>query len=243
MKLRSNTLDTDTSDRIRGNHDAGPLVFGEDGKLFIIIGDQNQRSQLQNLPDLAAPDDTNLAGVVLRLNDDGSTPEDNPFFAAGAAIGGEAGENVQMIWTYGVRNSFGLAIHPETGDLWQTENGDDSWDEVNIFPAGSNSGWIQLIGPPERFAEFKQIESDSEDGMDNRDFPPDQLAANADEAQQRMFVLEGSTVRPARLRLEAPGRGHVDRLRDRREPRRVVCQHGLAGHGPDGQPVSLSARG
>ena len=57
VKLRSNTLDTDTSDRIRGNHDAGPIVFGQDGKLFIIIGDQNQRSQLQNLPDLAAPDD------------------------------------------------------------------------------------------------------------------------------------------------------------------------------------------
>ena len=56
VKLRSNTLDTDTSGRIRGNHDAGPLVFGKDGKLFIIIGDQNQRSQLQNLPDLAAPD-------------------------------------------------------------------------------------------------------------------------------------------------------------------------------------------
>ena len=77
-----------------------------------------------------------------------------------------------MIWTYGVRNSFGLAIHPVTGDLWETENGDDSWDEVNIFPAGSNSGWIQLIGPPERFAEFKQIEMESEDGMDNKDFSP-----------------------------------------------------------------------
>ena len=196
VKMRSNTLETDTSGRIRGNHDAGPLVFGQDGKLFIINGDQNQRSQLQNLPDGAAPDDINLAGIVLRLNDDGSTPEDNPFFNAGAAIGGEVGDNIQMIWTYGVRNSFGLAIHPETGALWQTENGDDSWDEVNIFPAGSNSGWIQLIGPPERFAEYKQIEMDSEDGLDNPDFPPDQLAADADEAQQRMFVLEGSTYVP-----------------------------------------------
>jgi len=193
VMLRSNTLDTDTSGRIRGNHDAGPIVFGQDGKLFIIIGDQNQRSQLQNLPDLAAPDDMNLTGVVLRLNDDGSTPEDNPFFTVGAALGGEAGENVQMIWTYGVRNSFGLAIHPVTGDLWETENGDDSWDEVNIFPAGANSGWIQLIGPPERFAEFKQIEMDSEDGMDNKDFPPDKLAADVDEARQRMLILEGST--------------------------------------------------
>lgn len=204
VHLRSNTLDTDTSGRIRGNHDAGPLTFGQDGKLFIIIGDQNQRSQLQNLPDLAAPDDTNLTGVVLRLNDDGSTPSDNPFFAAGAAIGGEAGENVQMIWTYGVRNSFGLAIHPETGDLWQTENGDDSWDEVNIFPAGSNSGWIQLIGPPERFAEFKQIETESGDGMDNPDFPPDQLANDADEAAARMLHLDGSTYVPPVLAWKHP---------------------------------------
>ncbi len=214
VKLRSNTLDTDTSGRIRGNHDAGPLVFGQDGKLFIVIGDQNQRSQLQNLP-TGPTDDMNFTGVVLRLNDDGQHPTDNPFFAAATAIGGEAGENVQMIWTYGVRNSFGLAIHPVTGDLWETENGDDSWDEVNIFPAGSNSGWIQLIGPPERFAEFKQLESDSEDGMDNQDFPPDQLAGGAEEAQARMFVIEGSKYVAAGLLLEVPGGRHLDRLRGR----------------------------
>ncbi len=192
VALRSNTLETDTSGRIRGNHDAGPLVFGQDGKLYIVNGDQNLRAQLQNLPDGAPADDANFAGVVLRLNDDGSVPDDNPFFAAGTAIGGEAGENVQSIWAYGVRNSFGLAVHPDTGDLWQTENGDDSWDEVNIFPAGSNSGWIQLIGPPERFDEFKQLESDSEDGLDNPDFPPDQLAGSAEEARSRMFAIEGS---------------------------------------------------
>ena len=79
VKLRSNTLDTDTSGRIRGNHDAGPLAFGKDGKLFLIIGDQNQRTQLQNLPTLAAPTDINFTGVILRLNDDGITPQDNPF--------------------------------------------------------------------------------------------------------------------------------------------------------------------
>ncbi len=193
VQLRSNTLETDTSGRIRGNHDAGPLVFGQDGKLYLVNGDQNLRGQLQNLPDSTPPDDPNFTGVVLRLNDDGSAPDDNPFRAAGDGIGGEAGENVSMIWAYGVRNSFGLAVHPDTGDLWQTENGDDSWDEVNIFPAGANSGWIQLIGPPERFDEYKQIEVDSEDGLDNPDFPPDQLAGSGDEAQARMFQIEGST--------------------------------------------------
>ena len=195
-EMRSNTLETDTSGRIRGNHDAGPLVFGQDGKLYAVNGDQNLRGQLQNVVDGPAPDDMNFAGVVLRLNDDGTTPEDNPFFAAGEDLGGEAGENIQKIWAYGVRNSFGLAIHPETGALWQTENGDDSWDEVNVFAAGANSGWIQVMGPPERFDEYKQVESDSEDGLDNPDYPPDMLAADGDEAQSRMFQLDGAAYAP-----------------------------------------------
>jgi len=192
IKLRSNTLNTDTSGRVRGNHDAGVLAFGNDGKLFVVIGDQNQRGQLQNIVDGPPADDIGFTGVVLRLNDDGTTPSDNPFYKAGSAIGGEAGDNIAMIWTYGVRNSFGLAVHPESGALWQTENGDDSWDEVNIFPAGSNSGWIQLMGPPERFAEFKQLESDSTDGMDNPNFPPSKLAADSTEALARMYQLDGN---------------------------------------------------
>jgi glucose/arabinose dehydrogenase/plastocyanin len=197
VQLRSNTLDTDTLDRLRGNHDAGPIVFGQDGKLYIVIGDQNQRTQLQNLPDADAPTDINFTGVILRLNDDGSIPDDNPFFEAGAEMGGEAGENVQSIWAYGIRNSFGMAIHPATGDLWETENGDDSWDEVNVFPAGSNSGWIQLMGPPERFDEYRQIESDSEDGLDNPTWwPGDNLAQDVDGAMAAMLELEGSEYVP-----------------------------------------------
>ena len=191
-RLRSNTLETDTSDRIRGNHDAGPMEFGPDGKLYVQNGDQNLRGQLQNIGDGAAPDDANLTGMILRLNDDGSVPDDNPFFAQGAEIGGEVGENIQAIWAYGIRNSFGLRFHPGTGELWQTENGDDSWDEINRFTAGANSGWIQLMGPPERFDEYRRLETESEDGLDNPDYPPDQLAATADEALDRLFVLDGS---------------------------------------------------
>ncbi len=196
VELRSNTLRTDTLNRIRGNHDAGPILFGQDGKLYIVNGDQNLRGQLQNLPAGSPPDDMNFSGVVLRLNDDGSIPEDNPFHDAGTEMGGEVGENVQMIWTYGVRNSFGLAIHPETGDLWQTENGDDSFDEVNIFPAGSNSGWVQVIGPPERFEEYREIETASEDGLDTPSWTPDELPQSADEAMAGMFELPGSTYVP-----------------------------------------------
>lgn len=196
VQLRSNTLDTDTSGRIRGNHDGGAIVFGQDGKLYIIIGDQNLRGQYQNLADGPAPDDMNFTGMIVRVNDDGSIPEDNPFYDLGAEMGGEEGENVQLTWAYGIRNSFGMAVHPQTGDIWETENGDDSWDEVNIFPAGSNSGWWQLMGPPERFDEYRQLETESEDGTDNPDVPPEQLAESAEEAQSRLFELEGSQYRP-----------------------------------------------
>ena len=196
IAMRSNTLETDTSGRIRGNHDAGPIVFGADGKLYIVNGDQNLRGRLQNIADGAEATDADLAGVVLRLNDDGSTPDDNPFVAAGSAAGGEVGENLARIWAYGVRNSFGLAIHPDTGALWQTENGDDSWDEINVLPAGANSGWIQLIGPPERMGEYRDLEVASEDGLDNPDFPPDRLAGDAAGAQAAMVELPGSRYVP-----------------------------------------------
>lgn len=196
VAMRSNTLDTDTSGRIRGNHDAGPIVFGPDEKLYIVNGDQNLRGRLQNIAEGAEATDADLAGVVLRLNDDGTTPTDNPFVAAGAEVGGEVGDNLAMIWAYGVRNSFGLAFHPTTGALWQTENGDDSWDEVNVLPAGANSGWIQVIGPPERMGEYRDLEVASEDGLDNPDFPPDRLATDGTGAQAAMVELPGSTYVP-----------------------------------------------
>ena len=192
VEMRSNTLETDTSGRIRGNHDAGPIVFGQDGMLYIINGDQNLRGELQNIEGEGGLDDANLAGVVLRVADDGSIPDDNPFVATASAMDGPAAENLAMIWAYGIRNSFGLAIHPETGALWQTENGDDSWDEVNILPGGANSGWIQTMGPAERVGEYREIEVASEDGLDNPDFPPDQLAESGEAAQDAMVMYEGA---------------------------------------------------
>ncbi len=198
IEMRSNTLETDTSDRIRGNHDGGQIVFGQDNTLYFVNGDQNLRGELQNIDGAGGLDAMNWAGVVVRVNDDGSIPDDNPFVDAASQLDGEAAENLARTWAYGVRNSFGLAIHPETGALWQTENGDDSWDEVNIFPGGANSGWWQIMGPSERFDEFKQIEVDSEDGTDVAEMPPTELAESADEAMDRMVEYEGSQfVEPA----------------------------------------------
>ena len=105
------------------------------------------------------PDNAHLSGVVLRLNDDGTAPSDNPFFAAGAGMGGEVGANIQKIFSYGHRNSFGMAVDPRSGGLWLQENGDDSFSELNLVEPGTNGGWIQIAGPVERIAQFKEIET------------------------------------------------------------------------------------
>jgi uncharacterized protein (TIGR03118 family) len=170
IMLRS--FQADAGQPLRGNHDGGVIRFGPDGKLYLIIGDQGRRGMLQNLPfgpvapgvpddqfGGPAPDDAHLTGVVLRLNPDGSAPFDNPFFRVGALVGGEVGRNIQKIFSYGRRNSFGLAFDPLTGNLWDSENGDDTFDEMNRISAGDNGGWIQIMGPASRVAQFKTIES------------------------------------------------------------------------------------
>ena len=74
-------------------------------------------------------------------------------------MGGEVGANIQKIYAYGLRNSFGMAFDPLSGDLWEQENGDDSFSELNRVEPGFNSGWIQIMGPPSRIAQYKAIET------------------------------------------------------------------------------------
>jgi aldose sugar dehydrogenase len=193
-----------------GNHDGGIIRFGHDNKLYIIIGDVGRRGQLQNLPSGPTatglgtpvpddqfggpePDDAHLTGVILRLNDNGSIPSDNPFFGAGAAIGGEVGENIQKIFAYGIRNSFGMAVDPQSGNLWDQQNGDDSFDELNLVEPGANLGWVQIMGPVARIAEFKQIETTlGAMTLQQLRWPPTRLASTPQEALSRLFMLPGS---------------------------------------------------
>src|SRR5207249_5648256 len=84
---------------------------------------------------------SHLTGVVLRLNDDGTTPTDNPFFAAGAAMGGEVGANIQKVFAYGIRNSFGMAFDPVSGALWLEENGDDRSEERRVGKGRGRWRW------------------------------------------------------------------------------------------------------
>lgn len=175
-------------------------------KLFIIIGDNGRRGMLQNLlngpfgpntPDDQfggpEPDNAHLTGVVLRLNDDGSTPRDNPFFDYGAALGGQEGANLQRLFAYGVRNSFGLAVDPWTGDLWESENGDDSFDEINRIEPGHNGGWIQVMGPLVRVTQFKQIETTfGAATLQQLRWPPTNIADDPITARARMVDFPGS---------------------------------------------------
>ena len=193
-----------------GNHNAGVITFGPDGKLYIIIGDNGRRGQLQNLPSGPTetglgptvlddqfggpePDDAHFTGVIIRLNSDGSTPTDNPFFHAGAAIPGEVGANIQKIFAYGVRNSFGMAFDPVSGVLWDQQNGDDTFDELNRVTPGSNMGWVQIMGPADRINEFKQIEVSLGPGtLQQFRWPPTRIADTPQEALSRLFMLPGA---------------------------------------------------
>ena len=109
----------------------GRVAFGRDGKVYMSTGGRirSPDGALLNAPQ----DPGSLRGKVLRLNDDGSVPADNPFVD-------EPGHRPE-IWTIGHRNTLGLALHPETGDLWQHENGPNGGDELNILLPGRNYGW------------------------------------------------------------------------------------------------------
>ncbi|HJY15298.1 MAG TPA: glucose/sorbosone family PQQ-dependent dehydrogenase, partial [Nitrososphaeraceae archaeon] len=128
------------------DHNSGRMTFGPDGKLYYTIGDQganylkyycvdNQAQVLPTSEQVAAQNWTAYQGKVLRMNSDGSIPEDNP----------EINGVKSHIFTYGHRNAQGIAVGP-SGDLYISEHGDKSDDELNLLQAGGNYGWPYVSG-------------------------------------------------------------------------------------------------
>lgn len=105
-------------------HFGSRLAFARDGTLFISLGERQKGSPAQDLA-------TSL-GKIVRIRADGGLPDDNPPLGAGAR---------PEIWSYGHRNPQGLAVHPDTGELWNTEHGPQGGDELNRVQRGGNHGW------------------------------------------------------------------------------------------------------
>ena len=114
------------------NHFGGKIAFDRNGFLFLTLGDRQvaPEGKLEAHP---AQDLSNHHGKIVRLHDDGRVPSDNPFV-------NRAGAKPE-IWSYGHRNVQGLAIHPETGDVWTNEHGPQGGDELNRVDPGRNYGW------------------------------------------------------------------------------------------------------
>jgi aldose sugar dehydrogenase len=119
-----------------GGNLAGRVFLTPDGSLYVTVGDRDRlccTGTEDNSLRMKAQSLESDAGKTLRLRDDGTVPSDNPFV-------GRAGARPE-IFTYGHRNGYGLAVNPETGELWQAEIGPMGGDEVNILLPGHNYGW------------------------------------------------------------------------------------------------------
>lgn len=124
------------------NHNGGRIAFGPDGKLWIVTGENAVPSYSQQK--------SNIRGKILRINPDGSIPADNPFG--------------NRTWAYGIRNSFGFAFDPETGFLWETENGPTCNDEINLIRKGGNYAW----GPNQACGSLASPKDTNQDGPNRR---------------------------------------------------------------------------
>jgi glucose/arabinose dehydrogenase len=125
--------DVFTTDSVVSGPSAARIVFGRDGKIYMGIGIPIPTRVPGAVTVTDAQDPNNYYGKILRLNDDGSVPADNPFV-------GKPGHKPEL-YALGIRNSMGLVVHPVTGEIWESENGPQGGDEVNIIKAGQNYGW------------------------------------------------------------------------------------------------------
>jgi aldose sugar dehydrogenase len=127
---------------IPNRHNGGPVIIGRDQNLYVVIGDVDHRSQAQNVKDGVRPDGS---GGILRVTQNGELVD-------GGILSNE--HPLNLYYAYGIRNSFGMDFDPVTGSLWDTENGDENSDEINLVEPGFNSGWRSIMGMSSNEEEF-----------------------------------------------------------------------------------------
>lgn len=138
-------------------HFGGKIAFDGKGHLFLTLGDR-QAPPEGDLEKHPAQDLSNHHGKLVRLNEDGTVPADNPFVSRAGAK--------PEIWSYGHRNAQGIAIDPATGNLWTNEHGPQGGDELNLERAGKNYGW-PVIGFGVNYTTGKAIHSGThKEGME-----------------------------------------------------------------------------
>ena len=178
---------------------SGPsrIAFGRDGTIFMSVSGSNpQDSQNPNCD----------GGKVLRLNDDGSIPKDNPFV-------GQAGHKPE-VYTLGHRNSLGLALHPGTGEMWQNENGPNGGDEINILKPAKNYGW-PLVSLGRAYPGPWQSERPTHEGFEPPVvywMPAIALSGMTFYTGDRFPKWKGDVFVGSLRTGEIPGTGHLERI-------------------------------
>ena len=117
----------------RGHHNGGALQFGIDGKLYVAVGDNSVSDRAQNL--------NSVFGKMLRFNEDGTIPSDNPHCTT-------QGNLACAVWARGLRNPFTLAVQPGTGRIFINDVGEHAWEEINLGAPGRTSAGLSPKGPP-----------------------------------------------------------------------------------------------
>lgn len=210
---------------------ASRMAFGKDGMIYMGVG-------IADPPNAARAQDKNdLAGKVLRLKDDGTVPPDNPFV-------GKAGYRPE-IFTMGHRNPMGMVVHPETGAIWENEDGPNGGDEINILEPGRNYGW-PVVSNGRFYAGPRVTEKPWQEDMENPLVfwvPSIAISGMTVYTGDRFPNWKGNVFVGAMRQGEIPGTGHIQRVvfnnkteEIRREPMLMELHQRIRDvhQGPDG---------
>lgn len=178
----------------------GPMAFGRDGKLYVAVGERQEQERAQDPQD--------HGGKVLRLNDNGTVPADNPFVGDPAFL--------PEIFTLGHRSPQGLAVHPDTGELWEHEHGPLGGDEINVLVAGANYGWpLVSYGTDYDGTQITETGASAAEGLESPlvYWVPSIAPSGLDFYTGDVFAAwQGNVLVGSMMRGRVRGSGHLQRL-------------------------------